>query len=103
MKTAITFSIDTAKLDGYTDQHIAQLWHIAQANPAPITDRDAGELAESIGREIIKRWLQALPPELWAHQGRHYYSCILSDNGSWQGPDHKRWVPDPAKYTEAAP
>jgi hypothetical protein len=49
------------------------LWHLAQANPAPHGDRAAGELVERIGREIIRRWLQATPPELWRHQGRDHY------------------------------
>lgn len=102
MKTSITFDIETDKLAGYTDQYLAQLWHIAQANPAPITDRDAGELAETIGREIIKRWLQNSPADLWSHQGRHYYSCVLSDNGSWPGPTHDTWVYDPTKATGSA-
>lgn len=102
MKTSITFNIDTDSLDGYTDEYIAQLWHIAQANPAPITDRDAGELAESVGREIIKRWMRNQTPAVFAHQGHHYYSRILSDNGSWPGPDHDKWVYDQAKATGSA-
>lgn len=71
MKTSITFEIDTDKLDGYTDEHIAELWYIAQANPAPIEDRDASQLAELVGREIIKRWMAETPVPLWNHQGRH--------------------------------
>lgn len=79
MRTSITFDIDTAALPHYTDEYLAKLWHIAQANPAPISDRAAGELAELIGREIIKRWLMGREPDLWSHQGRHYFSCALSD------------------------
>ena len=71
MKTTIKFEIDTDRLAGYTDEHIAELWYIAQANPAPITDRSAGQLAETIGREIIKRWMQKIPTPLWTHQGKH--------------------------------
>jgi hypothetical protein len=55
------------------DSHLATLWHVAQANPAPHGDHAAGELVERIGREIIHRWLSAAQPELWHHQGRDYY------------------------------
>ena len=79
MQTAITIKFDSDDLDRYDDQHLASLWHVAQANPAPISDRDAGDIAEKIGREIIKRWLAQRPPALWNHQGRHFYSCALMD------------------------
>lgn len=71
MKTTITFEIDDDKLTGYTDEYIAQLWHIGQANPASFGDVQACTLVEFLGREIVRRWLAETPPELWAHQGRH--------------------------------
>ncbi|MDH1675842.1 hypothetical protein [Comamonas aquatica] len=69
--TSITFQIESDKLPHYTDAYLAQLWHIAQANPAPFGDAQACELAEQVGREIVRRWLATTPPELWHHQGRH--------------------------------
>lgn len=69
----ITFNLDSLQSD--TDEFLAQLWHVAQANPAPIFDRAAGEIAERIGREIIRRWLERQPAALWSHQGRHHYVC----------------------------
>lgn len=69
--TTITFTVDTDRLANYTDEHIAQLWHIAQANPAPYDDADACDFAEHVGREIVRRWLANTPPSLWTHQGRH--------------------------------
>jgi hypothetical protein len=69
VKTSITFEIDTAGLESYTDQHLATLWHIAQQNPAPLGDLVAEELAEQIGREIIRRFLRRTPAQLWAHKG----------------------------------
>lgn len=69
--TAITIKFDLEALPAYTDTFVAQLWHVAQANPAPITDMAAGDTAERIGREIIRRWLTNVPAEVWAHQGRH--------------------------------
>lgn len=73
MKARITFEIETDGLESYGDSYVAQLWHIAQANPAdPMTDLDAGRLAETIGREIIRRFLERTTPELWHHQGSHY-------------------------------
>ena len=69
--TSITFQIEADKLPHYTDAYLAQLWHIAQANPAPVGDAEACEFAEQVGREIVRRWLATTPPELWHHQGRH--------------------------------
>lgn len=77
MKASITFEIDTQALSGYTDRCVSQLWHIVQANPAPIESRQAAELAELVGREIIRRFLLATEPELYAHQGHHPYWAEL--------------------------
>lgn len=75
MKTAVTFEIDTDTLRNVTDTYLVNLWHVAQANPAPMADRDAGQLAEQIGREIIRRFITERDPELWARQGAHAYFC----------------------------
>jgi hypothetical protein len=77
VSTEITISIDKNRLRSYTDSSLAVAWHVAQANPAPIGDADAGELAEVVGWEIIRRWLSTVEPELWHHQGRHYFSIEL--------------------------
>ena len=69
--TRITFEVDPRNLEGYTDEYVAQLWHISQANPAPFGDRTACEFAEHVGREIIRRFVTAQRPALWVHQGRH--------------------------------
>lgn len=79
MKTNITFEIDSDRLDGYTDEYLAELWYIAQANGAGIADRDAGDIAEHIGREIIRRWIRETPVPLWNHQGRHAPQIELAD------------------------
>jgi hypothetical protein len=79
----VSIEIDEAFLSGYSDSFLATLWHVAQANPASIDDPDAGELAERIGREIIRRWLREVPPELWHHQGLHYYGDQLRQLGTW--------------------
>lgn len=75
---AITIEIDPVALRGYTDQHLALCWHVAQANPAPHGDHAAGELAERVGWEIIRRWLGTVPPELHRHQGNAYYWSQLA-------------------------
>jgi hypothetical protein len=67
----ITFQINACSLDGYTDEYLAQLWHISQANPAAFGDKAACEFAERVGREIIRRFVTTQPPALWTHQGRH--------------------------------
>ena len=73
-KVSITIEIDPDHLAGYTNTHLAMLWHVAQANPDDgFEDSTPGELAEKIGREIIRRWLRATEPELWRHKGGHYY------------------------------
>jgi hypothetical protein len=80
MKSSITITFDTDSLHSYTDQHIAALWHVAQANPADgFKSHEPGQIAEAIGREIIRRFLAQTPPELWAHQGRHFESGRLMD------------------------
>lgn len=94
MKTTVTFEIDTDRLGSVTDSYLAQLWHISQANPADIDNREAGELADLVGHEIVRRWLMRQEPELWAHQGRHYPYGILTKHGSFPGPSHDTWVPN---------
>lgn len=79
MKTTISFEIDSDRLQGYTDEYLAELWYITQANPADITDRDAGDIAEHIGREIIRRWIRGTLVPLWNHQGRHALQHELAD------------------------
>jgi hypothetical protein len=94
MKTSITLEIDTDNLRSVEDRYLAQLWHAAQANPAPSTDVDAARLAETIGREIIRRWLMATPPELYARQGHTPYWNLLVEHGKFS--DHGRaWTPNP--------
>ncbi len=110
----ISIEIDDAKLASYTDEFLAVCWHLAQHNPATFGDSMACELAENIGREIIRRWLAGVKPELWHHQGRHHAQKWLSEFATYQPGDgynpaarfgdpentrafHSgRWVPKPA-------
>ena len=69
--TTIKFKVNTDDLWHMEAAYLAQLWHIAQANPAPFGDVQACEFAELVGREIIRRWVCAESPVLWTHQGRH--------------------------------
>ncbi|MBK6716560.1 MAG: hypothetical protein IPG57_16105 [Burkholderiales bacterium] len=97
----VTFDIDPAGLASVTDSHLAALWHIGQANPAPHGDRQAGELAGAVGSEIVRRWLGTVQPELHAHQpGDHHWKTLLQ-HGLWAGPGGA-WVPHPACATQAA-
>jgi len=75
MKTS-TISIEfyADDLERYTDQHLAGLWHAAQANSKPFDDKEACDLAEGIGREIIRRFLTATQPALYNFQGSHIHS-----------------------------
>ena len=78
MKANISFDIDTNDLSRVSDEHLVTLWYVVQANPAPIDDEEAGELAEQVGREIIARWVRGTPVPLWYHQGRHASDCKLT-------------------------
>jgi hypothetical protein len=71
MKTTVTFNVDTESLGGYTDSYLVQLHHIAQANPAAFGDKDACALADAVKDEIVRRWLNEAPVELWSHKGGH--------------------------------
>jgi hypothetical protein len=81
--TTVTIDIGTVELSRYSDSHLATLWHLAQANPAPLGDRVAGELAERVGREVIRRWLGGTEPVPYRHQGRHHYADQLRRLGTW--------------------
>ena len=70
----ITFEVDTDRLSAYTDEHLAQLWHVGQGNPAPFGDAAACDFAEHVGREVIRRWLASVGPALWTHQARHIHA-----------------------------
>lgn len=67
----ITFELDSDRLGSYSDEHLAQLWHVGQGNPAPFGDAAACDFAEHVGREVIRRWLASVGPALWTHQARH--------------------------------
>jgi hypothetical protein len=81
---AITIEIDDAKISSYTDERLALCWHVAQANPAEHGDSMAGELTERIGREIIRRWLRGVEPELRRHQGRDHYWKALTQFAKYE-------------------
>ncbi len=94
---AITIEFDDDELTRYTDTHLAMLWHVAQANPVDIDDPHAGRLAETIGREIIRRWLKGVEPELYSHQGEHYYHQWLTKLAKYEPGDRDVPYTDPDK------
>lgn len=82
---AVTITIDTDNLRHCDDMYLAALWHVAQANPADISDVAAGKVAEAVGREIIRRFLAATPPELYNHQGHHAtWHALKVQQGNFQ-------------------
>jgi len=85
MKTAITFNIDTTTLMTLSDEYIAALWYIAQNNPVPHGDHDAGVLVEHIGREIIQRWMRGVPVPVWNIQGSDHYHKSITQFARWNG------------------
>ena len=105
MKHEITIDVDDDALASYTDDRLALCWHVAQHNPAPFGDYLAGQLTERIGREIIRRWLRNVPPELWRHQARDHFWNELRRFAMYEPREpaadlaafHSgRWVPRPA-------
>jgi hypothetical protein len=82
----ITISFDPHKLPSYTDEFLATLWHVAQANPAPHGDYRAGETATNIGFEIIRRWLAKAPVEMYHHQQRDNYWQALRQLAKYEPP-----------------
>lgn len=93
----VTFEIPDREYDlpEFNDEHLAFLWHVAQHNPAEFGDEQAGRAAELISREIVRRWLKTVEPELWRHQGGHYYWNILRQHGCWVeiGEGKREWRP----------
>jgi hypothetical protein len=72
-QASITIEFDPDQLSAYTDQRLALLWHLVQANPADgFEHSQPGDLAMRVGWEIIRRWLERVPPELYSHQQSHY-------------------------------
>jgi hypothetical protein len=90
----ITIEVDEGRLDRYQDTHLAMLWRLAQANPAPHGDRAAGELVERIGHELIGRWPQGTPPELWRRPGRDHYRQQLRQLATFQPGPGEAGSPD---------
>lgn len=82
MQLSVTFHIDTdaSLLGSYTDEWLASLWHIGQANLAPFGDRDAGLLVKAIGDEIVRRWLARNPATLYTHQASDHDHKALADS-----------------------
>lgn len=69
--TEITIRFERGMLQSYTDEHLACLHYVCQANPADIDDMEAIEAAEAVKAEIVTRWLRKAPIALFHHQGRH--------------------------------
>lgn len=88
MKHSVTIEIDTDRLGSLADEYLAAFWAVAQANPVPYDDPDAGRLATRIGDEIIHRWLKNAPVEMYHHSSEQAYHheltrhCIFVD-GQW--------------------
>lgn len=95
MNATITLTVNTDHLSSITDHHLHALWHAAQASPAPMHDRDAGELVQAITFEIVRRWLKDAPVELYRHQPTNHYWHTLVQHGKWNGPGGA-WMPHPA-------
>lgn len=85
--TEITIKFDPNDLPNYSDEFLAFLWHLAQHNPAPHGDYQAGEIASQIGFEIIRRWLRNAPAEMYAHQQRNNYWKWLTRFAKYQPPE----------------
>lgn len=105
-KINVSIDIDTDKLAQHGDMHLALLWHVAQANPAPTGDPLAGLVVGALATEIVRRWLRTTTPELHRHQERSYYWSELCKFASYEaggsGDDFYRgqWHPDEEKIAK---
>jgi len=84
MNHEIVIKVDDGNLHGYTDKYLAAAWNAVQNSGAEFGDALMGELAEKIGREIIRRWLRGTEPELWSVQGRHESQKWLREFATYQ-------------------
>ena len=98
----IEIEIDDNKLPSYSDEFLAAAWHVAQWNPAPFPDKRAGELVERLSREIVRRWLRGVQPEVWKHKGSNHYWENLTRFAKYQPGttefDAGEWVLDPNQH-----
>lgn len=88
MKHVISVEIDTDRLCSVNDECLADWFYVAQCNPAPMDDIEAGRVADAIGAEIVRRWLKdtigvrygrSLGNAYWAELVKH---CRCVD-GRW--------------------
>lgn len=109
-KTEITIEFDPDRLSSYTDERLALLWHLAQANPANgFENSRPGDLAMRVGWEIIRRWLAKVPPEMYNHQQSHYYRHQLGKFAVYRpgtpdfhdGHYEARMIPDAGELRDA--
>lgn len=83
MNPGYTITISPPKdLTGITDTYLVSLWHLSQINPAPFGDPEACRFAEKVAREIIRRFIENVGPELWAVQGAHIGSPVAQKGGA---------------------
>jgi hypothetical protein len=102
----IPITFDPGHLHSYTDEFLSTLWHAGQANPAPLGDHQAADIAAKLGNEIIRRWLRTVAAPMYHHQPHHNYWWALTRIATYQPPDgvqhgdpdwhNGRWVPKPA-------
>ena len=92
MKATITINVDTDGLRNIEDSYLAALWHAAQAAPADLADRQACELVDDIGKEIVRRWLGQAPALLYERSTSMHYWHTLQQHGAWTGPG-QTWQP----------
>jgi hypothetical protein len=74
----LTLDLDVNALHGYTDEHLAAIWHATQATPASYGDRIAAEVVKKLTFEIVRRWLTKAPIELYRHQPDSHENMIRS-------------------------
>jgi hypothetical protein len=85
----ISIRITTSELGRTSDSYLAMLWHAIQAAPADFEHSEVGRVAEHIGREIIRRWLRDVTPEMWHQQGHQAEWKALTTFAKWNG---QEWV-----------
>lgn len=103
MKATICINVDTDSIESLEDSYLAALWHASQATSAPAASAEAGQLADQIATEIVRRWLGSVRPMLYERSLERSYWETLHQHGCWDGPGGS-WKPrSGVDSTAAAP
>lgn len=80
IKTTINFEVDVDDFATCKDAYLAQLWYVIHANPVPLEDPPSLAFVDCVTCEIVRRWLNNKPSELWTKQARYVSNYQTSED-----------------------